>query len=117
MYTHTITKEDWESRIRDINIKIPGMTDLEVIGAFMKLVAAIGDGHTILYPAFQGPYAFTFIPLEFYFFGEDLFVRGAEANYKDLVGSRVLKIGKLPVSEVIRESSRFLGRDNEMQLK
>lgn len=116
-YLHTIAKEQWEELKQNLHDSIPTMTDLEIIGSFMKFLAKISDGHTVLYPPFQGDYAFKALPLEFYMFNNNLYIRGADSKYKDLVGAKILKIGSMPTNEFINACKPYISRDNPMQLK
>ncbi len=116
-YGHTINEEAWKEKVYEIYEAIPTMTNLEVIGAFMELMAKIGDGHTVLYPPMEGQYGFTALPLEFYFFEEDLYIRGAETSYASLVGCKVLKVGAMDIQQVIDASIPYIARDNQMQVK
>ncbi|RKN81356.1 TPR end-of-group domain-containing protein [Ulvibacterium marinum] len=116
-FTHSISLEEWQNAVQKVHNKIPQMTDLEIIGAFMELLAKIGDGHTLLYPPFQGIYAFKALPLEFYYFEDELYVRAAEPEYQSLVGAKVERVGSMPIKDIIDACKEYLGYDNEMQLK
>jgi len=116
-FTHSIALEKWQYEVQKIKTELPEMTDLEIIGSFMKLLALIGDGHTLVYPPFLGSYAFKALPLEFYFFEDDLYIRAATPEYHNLVGSKVEKVGSMPIEEVLHASTSYLGHDNTMHLK
>ena len=116
-YKHSITEEAWKAHVHIIDKKIPNMTDLEIIGAFMAILAKIGDGHTLLYPPFQGEFAFKMLPVEFYIFQDGVYIRGAEQDFRPFVGSRVIKVGTMEIEEVLRACIPFISHDNEMQLK
>lgn len=114
---HTFSKTEWEKAKQQLHEDIAKMNDLQIIGAFMEIMVKIGDGHTVLYPPFQGKYAFKALPLEFYFFKEDLLIRAADPKYAALVGTKVLKVGAMPIAQVIASAQKYLNRDNQMQLK
>lgn len=116
-FNHTISIKQWEELKQRLYEEIPRMNDLQIIGSFMALMAKIGDGHTLLYPPFQGKNAFSALPLEFYMFNNELYVRGADMKYSSLVGTKVIKMGTMPVDKIIGSSSQYLGHDNTMQLK
>ncbi|WP_425237249.1 TPR end-of-group domain-containing protein [Ulvibacterium sp.] len=116
-FTHSISSKEWQNAVQKIHNGIPQMTDLEIIGAFMELLAKIGDGHTLLYPPFQGTYAFKALPLEFYFFEDELYVRAAEPEYRSLVGAKVEKVGSMSIKAIMDACKNYLGHDNDMQLK
>ena len=116
-YTHTISADEFDSRVEFIRESIPQKTDLQIIGSFFELMAAIGDGHTQLNPPFQGPFAFSMLPLEFYLFEEGLFIRAAAPEYSDLVGLKIIKTGNMPVNKLLNKCAPLIGRDNDQQLQ
>ena len=114
---HTISPEEWKKATQQLYNDIPKKSDLQLVGAFMKLMAMIGDGHTLMYPPFQGKNTFLSLPLEFYFFEDDVYIRAAEPKYEELVGTKVVKVGSMEIDEIIQKTVPHLGRDNEFQLK
>ncbi len=50
-------------------------------------------------------------------FSDGVFVRSAIQEQKDLVGTRVIKIGDEPISEAIGRVTDLFGKDNEMGVK
>lgn len=116
-FTHSISLDEWQNAVQKVHKEIPQMNDLEIIGSIMKLLAKINDGHTLLYPPFQGTHAFKALPLEFYFFEDEMYVRAAVPEYQSLVGAQVEKVGSMPIEDVINACKAYLGSDNDMQLK
>lgn len=114
---HSMDATEWKRAIQDLHERIPQMTDLEIIGALMQLVAKVGDGHTVVYPPFQGKYAFSALPVEFYFFGNDLYIRAAEPAHAAIVGAKVVAVGNMPIQELIDQTSSYLSRDNPQQVR
>lgn len=114
---HTMDSKDWEEEIHSLQTNIPKMGDHEVILNLMKLLAKVGDGHTLLFPPYEGKYSFRTLPLEFYFFEEDLYVRAAMSTYKELVGKRIVKANGKPINELLTKLKSYLSRDNEYSLK
>src|SRR5207245_4358593 len=66
----------------------------EVIVEMAKIVAAVGDGHTNIYPTRDPKIGFHTLPVAFTFFGEELYVRAAHESQRSLVGARVLRIDR-----------------------
>ncbi len=114
---HTLARDQWTSEVRRIHKEIPDLSDLQVIGELMKLIVQIQDGHSVLYPPFEGPYAFHALPLEFYFFGEDLYIRSAEPRYGQLAGRKVVAVNDLPIQEVLKRVNPYINRDNDYTVK
>ncbi len=114
---HTMDSKDWDVEVQNLQANIPKMKDHEVILSLMKLLANVKDGHTLLFPPYQGKFAFRTLPLEFYFFEEELFVRAALPAYEKLVGKKIVKTGGKPIQELLTKLKSYLGQDNEYSLK
>jgi hypothetical protein len=81
----------------------------------MRLLAALGDGHTELGGGPRPEYAMT-IPVKFESFQEGLFVTAAAPAYRNLLGARVLTIDGHPIATVIQRVAPYISRDNEYWL-
>ena len=114
---HTISRETWNSEMARIHEEIPSLTDLQIIGEIMRLLVKVNDGHTLLYPPFQGKYAFQALPLMFYLFEEDLYVLAADPQYSQLVGKKITEINGLATDIVIDRVEPYINRDNQYQVK
>lgn len=110
---HTISREQFASAVAALDERIPRLERHEVIVEMAKIVAAVGDGHTNIYPTRDAKVGFHALPLALTFFGDDLYVRAAHESQRTLVGARVLRIGDREVSEAYAAVSQMIGRDNE----
>jgi tetratricopeptide (TPR) repeat protein len=99
---------------RQIHDDIPKLSDRQVEVALMKLVATVGDGHTLVRPRHAQPGHEKAVGARFYLFREGLFVTAAAPAHKDIVGHRVLRVGGHPVDKVLRAVDPLISRDNEM---
>src|SRR5215472_10399230 len=90
-----VSEERFDTEVQSIDASIPGLTDMQVIAAMSRLVALLADGHAGIQPPQNRSDLLKALPLLFYLFEEGLFVSGAEAARRDLLGARVLEIGKL----------------------
>jgi len=88
----THSREELESLVRDLDERIPILTDSENEMGFARIVALVGDGHSDLIP-FQPATGFNMYPLQLYEFSDGLYVTAAAPRYRDLVGWR-LAVGK-----------------------
>jgi hypothetical protein len=61
--------------VRRLNAEIPSLTRAEVIVKMAQIVAVVGDGHTNIYPARDPKIGFHTLPVEFSFFGDELYIR------------------------------------------
>ncbi|WP_222981606.1 hypothetical protein [Flagellimonas meishanensis] len=114
---HTMELDKWENSIKDILENIPKMQDHEIVMSLMRLLAMVKDGHTVLYPPYEGELAFHALPLEFYFFDDLLYVRAALPQYKNLVGKQILKVAGEPIEELLAKLEPHISRDNKFQVQ
>ena len=110
---HTISREQFASAVAALDERIPMLERHEVIVEMAKVVAAVGDGHTNIYPTRDAKIGFHTLPLALTFFGDELYVRAAHESQRALVGARVLRIGHRDVPEAYAAVKQMIGRDNE----
>ena len=109
---HRVKKEDFDATVKAIYDAVPSMTEDEIVVGLMKIVAKVRDGHTnvIARPYFRsGVY-----PIGFYLFNDGLYVRKAAANYSDMLGGKVLRIGKMSAADALVALGKVSFADNEM---
>ena len=97
--------------------RIPTLARHGVIVAFAQLVAAIGDGHTNIYPTRDPQIAFHTLPVSFTFFGDDLYVRAAHRSQQSLIGARVVRIGNHNTADAYTLVRSMVGHDNEQGVR
>lgn len=110
---HTMSRDQFVSAVAALDERIPALERHEVIVEMARIVAAVGDGHTNIYPTRDAKIGFHTLPLALTFFGEELYVRAAHESQRSLVGARVLRIGDRDVSEAYAMVKQMIGRDNE----
>ena len=100
----------WLREAADIEAALPGLTDEQRMVRAMRLVAALGDGHTQLAPS-RPAFAWWY-GVRFYEFSDGLFVVTAHQSVADLAGAKVLQIGGRPATEALRDARALMGADN-----
>ena len=110
---HSISREQFAAAVAALDERIPTLERHEVIVEMAKIVAAVGDGHTNIYPTRDAKIGFHTLPLAFTFFGDELYVRAAHESQRSLVGARVLRIGDRDVASAYAAVKQMIGRDNE----
>ena len=110
---HSISHQEFDRRVSALDSAIPTLSDMQIIVAMMKLTAAIGDGHTMIYAFSERPEFLRNIPVEFALFQEGLFVVAAESRFEDLLGARVIQFGDRSTQEVLQGLDPIISRDNE----
>jgi len=81
---------------------IPHLQNHEIVYRMIGLMAMAGDGHTWLQPPPAGDYAFHTLPIQVFGFKEGYYVTGATADYKDVLGLKLVAIEKTPLEEAIK---------------
>lgn len=114
---NSINEQTWRRAVTELRDNISDLSDLQIIGRFMRMASMIGDGHTTIYPPFQGPNAFHLVPIWPYAFGDEWRIVAAAPEYSDLVGTRIVKAGGVPMVEATSRIAAYLPRDNEMTSK
>jgi tetratricopeptide (TPR) repeat protein len=107
-----ISHEEFDRRVAVLDAKVPKLTDMQIVIEMMKLTAAVGDGHTMIYAFFERPELLDNIPIEFAFFEEGLFIVAADLRFSDLLGTRVIRFGDRSVAEVSQALDPLISRDN-----
>ncbi len=87
---------------------VPHLSNAQILVGFQRLSARLGDGHS--YMLLVGPT----VPLQFYQFSDGLYVVKGSGAGASLVGSHVLRIGRVSADSAMHVISRFMHRDNEM---
>jgi hypothetical protein len=110
---HAVSRERFAAMVAALAAKIPALERHEIIVEMAKIVAAVGDGHTNIYPTRDPKIGFRTLPVAFTFFGEELYVRAAHESQRPLVGARVLRIGGRDIADAYAAMKTMIGRDNE----
>ncbi len=90
-----LKKPEFDARVAVLRAKLDRLNGDEAFVAFSQIVNAIGDGHTVIVP----PKDRADLPLELAMFGDDIRVVGAGTAYANLLGTKVIAIGGVPVRE------------------
>ena len=107
-----ISREEFNRRVAVLDATIPKLTDMQIVIEMMKITAAVGDGHTMLYAFFERPDLLQNVPVEFAFFAEGLFIVAADLRFSDLLGAQVIRFGDHSVAEVSQALDPLISRDN-----
>jgi tetratricopeptide (TPR) repeat protein len=114
---HTMSREQFEGAVKRLDGRIPSLARHQIIVEMARIVAMVGDGHTNVAPTRDSKIGFRTYPLRLYLFPDGLYVRSAGREHADVVGARVVKIGKASWDEAYRAVRDLIGRDNEMDAK
>jgi tetratricopeptide (TPR) repeat protein len=105
------TEPEFDAQVRTLSAQIPSMSDVQIELALMRLVAALGDGHTELGGGPRLEYAQT-LPLKFELFREGLYVTAADPAYRNLLGAQVLGMDGHSTERILSAVAPYVSRDN-----
>jgi tetratricopeptide (TPR) repeat protein len=111
------SRDDLERESKKIYDAIPRLTDMQITIEFMKLMTAVGDGHTMLFAMGDNAEIRKNIPVEFYRFKEGLYIVQADKRFENLLGAKVIAIENKSPEEVVSALDPILSRDNPQTLK
>jgi hypothetical protein len=114
---HTVSKASFDSAVTALDRRIPSLARHEVIVELARIAALVGDGHTNVAPTRDPKIGFRTLPVQLYFFKDGLFVRRADNARADLVGARVVRIGRATSEQAYAKVRELIGRDNEMDAR
>ncbi|GKX31228.1 hypothetical protein SH1V18_37080 [Vallitalea longa] len=109
---HTISKEEFSKEVESLINDLPKLTDTGTIMRIKSLVAKIGDGHTAVCENIN----FRFFPLKFIVFDDGIYVINTIEEYKDILGTKLIKIGNEPIDDIINKMGEMVSSDNKIQL-
>lgn len=110
---HAVSREKLAAMVDALDTKIPSLERHVVIVEMAKIVAAVGDGHTNIYPTRDPRVGFRTLPVAFTFFGDEVFVRAVHPSQLPLAGARLLRIGDREIDDAYALVRTMIGRDNE----
>lgn len=115
---HTMSRQQFDEAVRKLDERIPVLERHQIIVEMARIVAMVGDGHTVIRGLFYGEkVGFRYYPLALYLFKDGLFVYATDRQYANAVGGRVIKIGNASAEEAIDAVKDLVFRDNEMTIK
>ena len=107
-----VSERDRADLVRKISSGIPGWSDEKILVEMMRYVASFGDGHTRLsLPKISRP------RLQFFLFGEGIYVIAGHQDHKDLIGKRLIEVEGRAVESIFSMMEPLISRDNSQGLK
>lgn len=107
-------KMDFSEKVDALRLKIPELKNYEAVAELMRLLSTLQDGHTEVNVGHKS-IGFHRIPLNLYFFENELYIIDAHDNYKDLVGNKITHIGNFTTEQAFEILKENMSRDNAME--
>jgi hypothetical protein len=101
------------AELQTIDRTLAQSTDANVMLSLMKLVASANVAHTLVRPPLV---SFHRLPLTFFWFSDGLAVTAAAEEYREALGLRVEKIGKLTPVELEAAVAPYISHENDVWL-
>lgn len=97
--------------------RVPSRTDEELVVEIQRLMAMLGDGHSVGYllPTARAP--LSMLPVDLYWFADGVYVVGGVGDGARHIGSRVLALEGQEVEAVLRRLESYISRDNAMGIR
>lgn len=109
-----ITKEQWDNSFSNLLDNIESLDDEHINTELAKIVASVGDGHTIFFPAPKNGGKQEVYKIKFYKFKEGLYIKGITKDNAQYNGMKVTKIGKYKTEDALKKISEIIPHDNEL---
>jgi hypothetical protein len=101
---HLVPKARFDAEVLALENRTPSMKNYEVLVGLQRLAALIGDGHTFV----DTSKLYRRLPFEAFWFGDDLRVVRAAAEYRNVIGTKIVKVGSTSIDEVRRKLQQLI---------
>ena len=120
--THFIYRDrsfprSFETAEQEFRNNIAKWNDTQAYIGLQKVIASLGDGHSLTYPFAMERGAIHAAPIRTYWFEDGLYILDSVVEPDRLIGRRVLRIGKLTPEIVKKRLAAYISVDNEMNLR
>lgn len=109
---HNISESGFKTQIETLKAKLPSMDQEEILVGLMRIIAAVGDSHTVL--GYRPQKA---LPLMLYDFKDGIAVLNTTSEYKDILYGKIAALGNKPIEDVVATLSTVIPHENEAQVK
>ena len=110
-----IPPEDFSRMVESLKNQIPSLDDYELAVSMMRILASIGDSHTMLGANLTS--LFRKLPVLTEWYRDGLYVVKTATEHREMLGSRVLGIEGRPIEDVTTIIGMGIPHDNDSQLK
>lgn len=100
--------EDFQRAVGELEVRIPELSDAQVITGLMGLVAMAGDSHTSIFPLPFRP-----LPIALRWFEDGLYVTATAPGQSRALGARVVQIGAVDVHQAYQRVATIISHEND----
>jgi hypothetical protein len=105
-------KNKFHSQIEDLKQNLENYDNYTIIVSMAQIVASIRDAHTTLIIP-----AASFLPLEFYWFEEGIYIIATSNKNKNLLNCKVTHIDGIPIDDIIQGFEGIISHENNSFFK
>jgi hypothetical protein len=106
-----LPREEFAEMVRELSAQAPTLSAIEFDLELRRILAAVGDSHTMMSYPFD-----PLLPLAFYQFEEGIYCMGAVPAYADALSARLIAIDGSPVDAVTAVAREITPHDNDSQI-
>jgi len=100
------------ARVQDLRESIPRLTDAQVVVELQRLLATLGDGHTVIVPLGMSRGNLARLPIGLWWFSDGLHVVATSAENADLLGAKVTAFGSQSADRTLERLRELVSHDN-----
>src|SRR5207245_9476723 len=98
--------------IPELDERIPKLDDEHIEVGLLRIVAMIGDSHTLLFLPRMRLY-----PVRFLWFDDGVFVGGADGANRWAIGKRVVAVGSRPIDDALAQLAALVPYENDAGMR
>jgi hypothetical protein len=111
---HTTPKEQIQRAADELKAKVGQLPDYEVTVGLMRIVALVGDAHTNLQ---FSTFPWHTLRVDLAWLRDGVYIAATDQDHRDLIGAKVLGVGKLSMDEAAARAASVMARENEQWFK
>ncbi|MEN8145385.1 MAG: hypothetical protein ABFS14_10590 [Gemmatimonadota bacterium] len=110
---HTVPEPVFRAGVDSLAAQAGSLDDNEITVELARLLATVGDGHTLVNLLWDRQLFFRRLPVRIDRAEDGLLVVEASADFMDLIGARVLRVGRVTAEDAFDAVRPFMSHDNE----
>ena len=107
----------FEAAASDLDRRIPGLSDGQVLMAMQRLLVRLSDGHSTLYPVSDRTGPWPTVPVRTYQFSDGVWIVDADSAHAGAIGRQVVAIEGTRIETVFERLAEIVPHDNPMGVR
>lgn len=110
---HSVARDVFRATIDSLAARVASLDENVVRVELARILATVGDGHTLVNLAWDSRLPFRWLPVRFERASDGLVILETTSDFAELRGARVLRIGRLGADSAVAAIRPLFSRDNE----